>query len=79
MTTDDLLLPDGAMTGTASTAVVLAVLRMQMNFNRDLSRDYPVGKFPVGDGTLIVSRGVGCSTVPVRLFCPAEVHLVTIA
>ena len=44
----------------------------------DLSRDYPVGKFPVGDGTLIVSRGVGCSTLPVRLFCPAEVHLVTI-
>lgn len=40
LTTDDLVLPDGAMTGTASTAVVLAVLRMQMNFNRDLSRDY---------------------------------------
>lgn len=38
--TEDLLLPDGAMTGTASTAVVLSVLRMQMQFNRDLSRDY---------------------------------------
>lgn len=38
--TEDLLLPDGAMSGTASTAVVLSVLRMQMQFNRDLSRDF---------------------------------------
>ncbi|MEO7455237.1 MAG: metallophosphoesterase [Gemmatimonadaceae bacterium] len=44
----------------------------------DLSRAYPVGKYRVGDGTLIVSRGVGCSTVPVRVCCPAEVHLIEV-
>jgi predicted MPP superfamily phosphohydrolase len=47
----------------------------------ELSREYPVGTFQVGAGrarTLLVSRGVGCSTVPVRVGCPAEVHLVTL-
>ena len=46
-----------------------------------LSREYPVGTFrlgPAGDRTLLVSRGVGCSTVPVRVCCPSEVHLVTL-
>jgi uncharacterized protein len=47
----------------------------------ELSRRYPAGRYRV-DGaatrTLIVSRGVGCSTVPVRVLCGAEVHLVTL-
>lgn len=44
-----------------------------------LSREYPVGMFHL-DGTrrLLVSRGVGCSTVPVRFGCPSEVHVLTI-
>ena len=44
-----------------------------------LSREYPVGVFQLeGDRTLLVSRGVGCSTVPVRFSCPAEIHVVTL-
>jgi predicted MPP superfamily phosphohydrolase len=43
-----------------------------------LNRTYCHGRFAVGangTGTLIVSRGVGCSTVPVRAFAAPEVHL----
>jgi predicted MPP superfamily phosphohydrolase len=43
-----------------------------------LNRRYPSGRFDVGGPgarTLLVSRGVGCSTVPVRLFAAPEVHL----
>ena len=46
-----------------------------------LSHDYPVGLYTLGpdrDRNLIVSRGVGCSTVPIRLGCPPEVHLITL-
>ena len=47
-----------------------------------LSRKYAGGEYHLGPEqgrTLIVSQGVGCSTVPVRVLCAAEVHLVTIA
>jgi predicted MPP superfamily phosphohydrolase len=47
-----------------------------------LSRTYPGGTYalePDGSRTLIVSRGVGCSTVPLRIGCPAEVHLITLS
>jgi uncharacterized protein len=43
-----------------------------------LNRRYAAGRFDLeGDtpSTLLVSRGVGCSTVPVRLFAAPEVHL----
>ena len=43
-----------------------------------LNRTYCHGRFGVGEdetSTLIVSRGVGCSTVPVRAFAAPEVHL----
>lgn len=44
-----------------------------------LSREFPVGLFHLeGDRTLLVSRGVGCSTVPMRFGCPAEIHIVTL-
>lgn len=46
-----------------------------------LSREYAVGLFRLGaerNRTLIVSRGVGCSTVPVRAGSPAEVHVITL-
>ena len=49
-----------------------------------LNRRFPSGRFelPTGAGgkrrLLIVSRGVGCSTLPIRLFAPPEVHLVII-
>lgn len=48
----------------------------------ELSRTYPVGEYVLAADrarTLIVSRGVGCSTVPIRVGCAAEVHLVTIS
>lgn len=46
-----------------------------------LSRKHPVGLYrlgPKGNRALLVSRGVGCSTVPVRLCSPAQVHLFTL-
>ena len=46
-----------------------------------LSRKYPVGLFrlgPTGNRALLVSRGVGCSTIPIRLHSPAQVHLFTV-
>ncbi len=48
----------------------------------ELSRTYPVGVYhlgPVKNRTLLVTRGVGCSTIPVRVCCDAEVHLITLA
>jgi predicted MPP superfamily phosphohydrolase len=47
-----------------------------------LSREYPVGVYhlePDGARTLLVSRGVGCSTVPIRFGCASEVHLITVS
>ena len=46
-----------------------------------LSREYAVGLYRLGaeqNRTFIVSRGVGCSTVPVRAGSPAEVHVITL-
>lgn len=43
-----------------------------------LNRQYARGRFELNGGesrTLLVSRGVGCSTVPVRIFAAPEVHL----
>ena len=40
------------------------------------NRAYASGRFAVGAGgrgTLLVSRGIGCSTVPVRLFAPPDI------
>lgn len=40
------------------------------------NRAYASGRFAVGGngrGTLLVSRGIGCSTVPVRLFAPPDI------
>jgi predicted MPP superfamily phosphohydrolase len=40
------------------------------------NRAYASGRFAVGadgHGTLLVSRGVGCSTVPLRLFAPPDI------
>lgn len=47
----------------------------------ELSRAYAVGTFQLGsakDRVLLVSRGVGCSTLPVRVGCPSEIHLIEI-
>jgi predicted MPP superfamily phosphohydrolase len=39
----------------------------------EFCREYAWGRFEVGRGrTLIVSRGIGYSTIPVRIFCPPE-------
>jgi uncharacterized protein len=46
-----------------------------------LSREYPGGLYRLGDAgerALVVSNGVGCSTVPVRLGARAQVHLLTL-
>ncbi|HEX4684150.1 MAG TPA: metallophosphoesterase [Gemmatimonadaceae bacterium] len=41
-----------------------------------LNRRYHAGEFTLsGERRLLVSHGVGCSTVPVRLFAAPEVHL----
>ncbi len=49
---------------------------------RPLNRTYARGRFDVdgtGARTLLVSRGIGTSAVPVRLFAAPEVHLCLIA
>jgi uncharacterized protein len=46
-----------------------------------LNRLYPHGTHRLpryGDATMIVSRGIGCSSVPVRLFARPEVHVCTV-
>jgi predicted MPP superfamily phosphohydrolase len=46
-----------------------------------LNRAYAHGshQLPAYEGaTLIVSRGIGCSGLPVRLFAPPEVHVCTV-
>lgn len=41
-----------------------------------LSRTYCAGEYEIaGQGRLLVSRGVGCTTLPIRLNAPAEIHL----
>ena len=47
----------------------------------NLNRKFPRGLYRLGpDGrrTMLVSSGVGCSTIPVRLFAQPEVHLCTL-
>ena len=36
------------------------------------------GHYQIGDTQLVVSRGLGEETIPLRLFCPAEIVLVTL-
>jgi len=44
-----------------------------------LSRRYNAGRFDLDDGrVLLVSRGIGCSTIPVRLNSPPAVMMCTI-
>ena len=46
-----------------------------------LSRVYAKGLYRLGtdeDETLIVSRGVGCSTLPFRVWCRSQVHVITL-
>lgn len=44
-----------------------------------LSRFYSAGRYQLGEQTLIVSRGVGCSTLPMRLFAPPDICLCQLA
>jgi uncharacterized protein len=45
-----------------------------------LSRKYAGGSYRLGrsERLLVVSRGVGCSTVPVRIGAPAQIHVLTV-
>ncbi len=43
---------------------------------RHVAGFYRLGK--QGERALLVSRGIGCSTVPIRLFAHPEVHLLTV-
>jgi predicted MPP superfamily phosphohydrolase len=44
-----------------------------------LSRSYPYGSFDLEDNsTLVVSRGVGCSTLPVRINADPELVICTL-
>jgi predicted MPP superfamily phosphohydrolase len=45
-----------------------------------LSRQYNAGRYPLtGDRTLLVSRGVGCGTLPIRLNSPSSVLVCDLA
>jgi predicted MPP superfamily phosphohydrolase len=46
-----------------------------------LNRKYASGLFKLGEAgkrTLLVSRGVGCSTLPIRLFAGPQVHSIEV-
>lgn len=44
-----------------------------------LSERYNAGRYPLDEGaTLLVSRGVGCTTLPIRWNCPADVIICTV-
>lgn len=58
------------------TPVVVPRGRLNRRFHKgrfDLRREYP--RESRGQRALLVSSGVGCSTIPVRLFAAPEVHL----
>jgi predicted MPP superfamily phosphohydrolase len=60
--------------------ITLAGLRPYLPHGK-LSREYAGGLYRLGDDgdrALIVSHGVGCSTVPVRIGAPAQIHLITL-
>jgi predicted MPP superfamily phosphohydrolase len=46
-----------------------------------LSRDFSAGLYrlgPDGNRALVVSHGVGCSTVPFRIGASPQVHILTV-
>lgn len=44
-----------------------------------INRRFAAGRYALrDDATLLVSRGIGCSQLPLRLFAPPEVHLLTL-
>jgi predicted MPP superfamily phosphohydrolase len=60
--------------------ITLAGIRPYMPHGK-LSRDFAAGLYRLGaSGTraLVVSHGVGCSTVPVRLGARPQVHILTL-
>jgi predicted MPP superfamily phosphohydrolase len=60
--------------------IAVGQLKPYLPYGR-LSREYAGGLYrlgPDGNRALVVSRGVGCSTVPIRVGAPAQVHLFTI-
>jgi len=45
------------------------------------NRDYPHGLFDLGgerNARMLVSKGVGCSDIPIRLFAAGEIHRITL-
>jgi predicted MPP superfamily phosphohydrolase len=72
---------DLAMCGhTHGGQIVLAGVRPYMPHGR-LSRKYAGGVYhlgPKGDRTVVVSHGVGCSTVPIRVGAAPQVHIMTL-
>lgn len=72
---------DVALAGhTHGGQITIAGVRPYMPHGK-LSRTYPGGVYRIGDKArrmMIVSRGVGCSTLPIRLGAPPQIHLVTV-
>jgi predicted MPP superfamily phosphohydrolase len=60
--------------------ITMGRVKPYLPFGR-LSREYAGGLYrlgPEGNRALVVSRGVGCSTIPFRVGAPAQVHLFTV-
>ena len=44
-----------------------------------INRRFASGRFSLREGaTLLVTRGIGCSQLPIRLFAPPEIHVLTL-
>ena len=55
----------------------IAVLGPMLN-TQNVPKEYLQGWFTRSRTNLLVSRGVGTSSLPVRLFCPPQIHLITV-
>ena len=57
--------------------LIIPFLEEAFNFNGVPSR-YESGLLLENRSWLLISRGVGTTGLPARLFCPPEIHLITV-
>ena len=56
----------------------IAILGAMLNLQNNVPKEYTQGWFKRSRTDLLVSRGVGTSVLPVRLFCAPQIHLITV-
>ena len=82
---DPVLFPDAAERGVALTLsghthggqLGVPFLAKRFNLARSITR-FTTGLYQIGAATLYVTRGLGTTGLPIRLFVPAEITLITL-